>query len=148
MKIFNSNFEVSLRILVLLDNVNKPVSVDYITTVDLFTTYGKNYGFLDINIHGDSSYKFGEIASRRSLVGLALKDLVLKEIVTVHKNTLGFTYQITKIGKQMCSNMNSSYFVKYNEYSKNIIRQTDNMDEIQLVNHATQQSIKRGNYNG
>lgn len=141
-KIFNSDFEISLRILVLLNNVDYPVSVDYVTTIDLFTTYGKNYGFLDTNLHGDISFKFSEISSRRKLVNNSLRELVIKGLIKVKKNHLGFTYEISEDGVTICSNMNSNYFNKYNDYSKDIINQTKDFDEVSLINYATKQSLK------
>jgi len=141
MKIFNTDFEISLRILILLNNINNPSSIDYITTIDLFTTYGKNYNFLDYNLHGDSSFKFSEIASRRTIVNEALKELVIQGLIKANKNKEGFTYEITLTGRSVCLDMTSDYSKNYNEYSKAIIEKTSNMDELQLINYVTKQSI-------
>lgn len=143
-KIFNTDLEISLRILTLLYVSRKSHSVDIITALDLFTTYGKNYNLLDGNLHGDSSYSFSEIASRRKLITQALKTLVTSGMVIFHKNSNGFSYQINNQGIRNCENMEGDYFKKYVQSLSTIIRKTSNMSETELVSYATTSAVGRG----
>lgn len=142
-KIFNTDLEISLRILILLYVSKKSNSVDTITALDLFTTYGKNYNLLESNLHGDSSYSFSEIASRRKLITQALKILVTKGMIKPLKNQYGFLYQINNHGIWFCENMEGDYFNKYVQSLSTVIRKTSNMSETELVNYATKSAVGR-----
>ncbi|HMM00530.1 MAG TPA: hypothetical protein PKC96_04225 [Bacilli bacterium] len=142
-KIFNTDLEISLRILILLYVSKKSHSVDTITALDLFTTYGKNYNLLESNLHGDSSYSFSEIASRRKLITQALKTLVTKGMIKPLKNQYGFLYQINNHGIWVCENMEGDYFNKYVQSLSTVIRKTSNMSETELVNYATKSAVGR-----
>jgi len=142
-QIFNSELEVNLRILSILAVVRGSVSLDYITTMDLFTTYGKNYKFTEENLHGDSSYNFSEIASRRTLVNRSLKSLVTKGLVKAEKSSNGFYYSINEDGKNICNALDTDYHRKYSKTVKIIIQKTHGLSDAQLVRHATKQSINK-----
>jgi len=142
-KIFNTDLEISLRVLTLLYVSKKSHSVDTITALDLFTTYGKNYNLLESNLHGDSSYSFSEIASRRKLITQALKTLVTNGMVIPLKNKYGFLYQINNHGICVCENMEGDYFNKYVQSLSTVIRKTSNMSETELVNYATKSAVGR-----
>lgn len=142
-QIFNSELEVNLRILSILAVVRGSVSLDYITTMDLFTTYGKNYKFTEENLHGDSSYNFSEIASRRTLVNRSLKSLVTKGLVKAEKSSNGFYYSINEDGKNICNALDTDYHRKYSETVKIIIQKTHGLSDAQLVRYATKQSINK-----
>lgn len=142
-KIFNTDLEISLRILTLLYVSRKAYSVDTITALDLFTTYGKNYNLLESNLHGDSSYSFSEIASRRKLITQALKTLVTNGTVIPHKNSNGFLYQINNQGIRICENMEGDYFKKYVQSLSTVICKTSNMSETELINYSTKSAVGR-----
>ena len=71
-RIFNTRFELSLRVLILL-NVSK-IALDLETTyvVDFVATYGRTFSISDINLNGDNQFKFSEFAVRREIVRAAL----------------------------------------------------------------------------
>ena len=53
--VFNTTFELSLRVLLTLDSSNNsPRTVDIITALDFITVYGKDFGISDENLHGDN----------------------------------------------------------------------------------------------
>ena len=53
--IFNSPFELSLRILILMKTRNSRVTVDWLSCLDFVTTYGKDFGVSEFNLHGDAN---------------------------------------------------------------------------------------------
>lgn len=67
-QVFNTEFEISLRILCILANINKELSLEKILYFDFISTYAKEFGLAMHNIQGDSNYKLGEFAVRRALV--------------------------------------------------------------------------------
>ena len=60
-KIFNTNFEVAMRILMLLNAFKEGLDEERILFFDFFTMYAKNYGFGNENINGESSYMINEL---------------------------------------------------------------------------------------
>lgn len=115
MQIYNTNFEISMRILLLLNTFNKPLDLDDIKTIDIFSTYGKQYGISQTNLHGDSTYTVSEIAARRELIKNAIKELVLQNFAMVTSTTSGFLYSITEVGRKICESMSSDYSKEYSE---------------------------------
>ncbi|MDO4650583.1 MAG: hypothetical protein Q4B26_18265, partial [Eubacteriales bacterium] len=83
MKIFNSIFEIRLRILLLLSQTKRALYKDEIVNMDFITVYSADFGIGEENLHGENSFKYGEFASRHELVWEALKELVVDGLITV-----------------------------------------------------------------
>lgn len=97
--VFNTPFEVSLRILFTLDIASRKMSVDLIAVSDFITVYGRDFGISDDNLHGDNSYRFGEFGVRRELVKEALKSLVLDALITAESTKEGLC---CKVWQRLC----------------------------------------------
>ena len=69
--IFNSPFELSLRIMILMRVRKSRVTVDWLSCLDFVTTYGKDFGISEFNLHGDNEYRFSEYAAKREIIGIA-----------------------------------------------------------------------------
>ena len=111
-KIFNSTFEVSLRILSLLSTVaTTDMNVDRITAYDFITIYSKYFELSDINLHGDNNFGFSEFSARREVVQEATKRLVLDGLIRAIRHKNGFCYVLTDIGRQFCVVQNNDYVV-------------------------------------
>ena len=117
--VFNSSFEVSLRILIIMYVTCEKMSVDRIVAMDFITIYGKDFGVSEDNLHGDNNYRFCEYAARREIVSCAIKELVLKNYIVPHVNKSGFCYSISDDGKAFCESLNDEYA---NVYKLNIER--------------------------
>ena len=65
-KLFNTPFEVSLRILLILYAV-KPLSmtIDRISAYDLMSVYGQDFGISEQNLHGENQFSFSEFSAKR-----------------------------------------------------------------------------------
>lgn len=107
--IFNSSFEVSLRILIILNTAQSRLSIDRIIALDFIAIYGKDFEVSDYNLHGDNDYRFSEYASKREIVSQAIKELVLRGYITPHCNKSGFNYSISKNGTIFCNSLNDKY---------------------------------------
>lgn len=114
-EIFNTEFEVSIRLLVLLDTIGLKVTATRAAFLDFVSTYGKNFGVTSENLHGDNGYSFSEYAARKRIVDSALKSLVLKEYARPLYSRSGFAYKITKAGKLFCEQLNDEYADSYRE---------------------------------
>lgn len=134
MKIYNSIFEISLRILILLDTYHAPLSLDEIKQIDILSTYCKQYGMGETNLHGDTSYTLSEVASRRELINEALKKLVLQGHVEITTSKNGFTYSISKTGTAIHWQMTSDYALEYEKSLKQVIKTISNMSSKEVNN--------------
>ena len=65
--LFGSSFETSLRILMLLDELNLALDKNQISCIDFMAIYGADFDLLDENLHGNGLFRFSEF-SAKSLV--------------------------------------------------------------------------------
>lgn len=107
--IFNTTFEVSLRILIILNTMKHSVSAERITAFDFISTYGKDFGVSEYNLHGNNSFRFSEYTLKRKIVAESIKELVLKGYISPHCNKSGFNYSISKNGIAFCETLNDNY---------------------------------------
>ena len=113
-KLYNTPFEASLRMLLLLESTNKQgLSVDMLTGIDFITIYGKDFDLPLENLHGDNRYKFSEWTSRRELIQKAIKHLALNHLIDVNFTKQGFTYSVNdygvKFSKCLCCDYANDY---------------------------------------
>ncbi len=127
--LFNSPFEMSLRIILLLSTVPKEkFSVDRIIGLDFISCYAADFGLPFSNLHGDNGYRYGEIVGRRLLVQEAVKNLVTSGLIEVTINR-GYQFSITDCGKKYAIGMETDYARDYKETAKAAIaKYRDNTD--------------------
>ncbi|MBR6617807.1 MAG: hypothetical protein IKL00_08045, partial [Oscillospiraceae bacterium] len=107
--IFNTPFEVSLRIIIIMNIVKNRISSERITALDFISTYGKDFGVSEYNLHGDNSFRFSEYTLKRKIISESIKELVLKGYINPHCNKDGFSYSISKNGISFCETLNDDY---------------------------------------
>lgn len=150
--VFNTTFELSLRVLLALEvSINRPQTVDMITAIDFITVYGKDFNISEENLHGDNSYRFCELAVRRDLIIGALKSLVLDELVSVLASKNGFTYSINDKGKNFCNELECTYAIEYREAAvkaQSYISLHKKKDILKLINQQSLLALQRGVSNG
>lgn len=118
---FNTTFENSLRLLMLLDIYDLPQTVDMLYAIDFITVYGKSFNITGSNLNGDNEYRFSEFASRRESVREALKELVLNGTAQAVSYRDGLAYIITPEGEDFCQSLNSQYALEYKQSAKTVI---------------------------
>ena len=133
-RLFNSCFENSMRILLLLSVAEKPLDLDLVVCLDLFATNGKAYGFLSENLHGDGLNPKASIGHRRKAYKKALAELVGRGFVDVKKKKNGVTYTINLIGEGESNSIDCDYASKYKNNVITVIR---------LLSHKTRGEILR-----
>lgn len=146
-KLFNSAFENSLRILLLLTEFNCGQSLDKIYALDFMVSYGATFGVSKTDLNGDNQYKFSEFASRREIVRLALKQLVLDGLVLPVNSVDGILYEITDAGRKYSDTLESEYAEEYRSTSRKIIEIVSNEPErtiIDRINKMSAESLRKG----
>ena len=139
--IFNSPFELSLRILILMKIKKSRVTVDWLSCLDFVTTYGKDFGISEFNLHGDNEYRFSEYAAKREIIGIAIKELVLRGYISPHCNKSGFNYSITLAGIKLCETLNDEYAETYEKIAEMAINHFADYTDRKLMNCINEKAI-------
>ena len=145
--VFNSTFEVSLRLLLLLnESDNAGLSIDRIAEYDFITIYSKYFELSDKVLHGENEFGYSEIASRRNKAQSAIKEMVLDGLVQVIRSEEGFKYRIAENGKRVVSNLVSEYATAYRELAKLTVKKFGKKTEAEImdvISKASVQSLRR-----
>ena len=121
-KLFNSTFEMELRILLLLsESSSSQYTVDRIVALDFITCYSADFSLPYGNLHGENSYKFGEMSNRRISTQEAIKQLVTKGFITVAVDK-GYYFSISKQGQNYAKMLKSAYAKDYRTIAKAVIK--------------------------
>ena len=121
-KLFNSTFEMELRILLLLsESKGSQYTVDRIVALDFITCYSADFSLPYGNLHGVNNYKFGEMSNRRVLTQDAVKQLVTKGFITVAVDK-GYYFSISDQGQEYARKLKSAYAKDYKTIAKAVIK--------------------------
>ncbi len=146
-KLFNTTFENSLRVLILLEAFKDEQNLDMIYATDFMVTYAASFGIDGSDLNGENQFKFSEFASRREIVSNALKQLVLDGLV-IPKNTQdGILYRITDEGKRFSQSLNSDYSKEYRATAQKVIKSIAPKTERQIIDYINQlsaESLRKG----
>ena len=132
-RLFNSTFENSIRLLILLDEYDMPQTLDMLYVVDFMALYGAAFGITYQNLNGDNEYKFSVFASHRESVKEALKELVLNGTVQAVSYNSGLSYSITPEGEDFSESLESEYAGEYRKNVKRVIQATAGRSERSLI---------------
>ena len=138
--IFNTTYENSLRILIMLSLLKEATS-DKLSALDFIVIYGKSFEVSEENLHGENEFNFGEFALRRKNMSEALKMLVLNGLVTVKNGENGFNYTISSNGLNMCENMSTGYAKEYKLIAMKAVQNYGSMNELELLETVTKKSM-------
>ena len=90
-----SVFELSLRILLLLNEVNEKLEEEQIGAIDFAAVYAADFGILDENLHGYGNYRYGEYLAKKPAISSALRNLVLNGYVLLYSGNSGYRYSVS-----------------------------------------------------
>ncbi len=143
---FGSIFEISLRILLLLNEFS-PARLDeqQIGSIDFIAVYAADFGLLDENLHGYGNYRHSEFSARKQMISLALKNLVLDGYVRLYPTLSGYEYSIMETGKEVCTKLTSGYAKEYILAVQSVVNrfdQTDTTAMLKEINRLTIQSLQ------
>ena len=145
--IFNTAFEMSLRILLLLSS-DKGIAktADMLALSDTIAIYGGAFDLSDDNLHGDIDFVLDEFDARRELVKQALNSLVLRGLITVSQYDDGFRYVISNAGQAFCCGLGSDYAKEYRQLAVATHRLINEMTEREvfaMINATAKRYIGR-----
>lgn len=140
--LFNTPFEFSLRILMILDISDVGLTFDRIAFYDFIAIHCNNFDFIYKSLNGETDFAFSELSARRNLTKSAIKDLVIDGLVIVTNDKTGILYSVSKTGRKMSKNFQSDYAMKYKRLLHIIIEKYRNYSDIELSAEINIQSTK------
>lgn len=111
--LFSSLFETSLRILVLLDELNSALDENQICCIDFMAIYGADFGLLDENLHGNGLFRFSEFSAKSLVIAETIKRLVVESLISFIPTQTGYLYTVNDIGKNTIARISDSYEKEY-----------------------------------
>lgn len=141
-RLFDTVFETSIRIVLLLDELDEDAPADYIQAVDFMSLYGKHFSISDSSINGDNPYMFCEYASRRELVRAALRELVLQGKVTPTASDEGFLFRCSFEGHRLADSIDDGFSRRYRNAVEAALKVIEGVDEEALVERLNEQARK------
>lgn len=131
--LFNSVFEMELRILLLLSTGRKKkYTVERIIDLDFIICYAACFQFPYENLHGDNDYMYGELSNRRFLVIEAMKSLVTKGLAEVSINK-EYQFCISGAGQKYAKELESTYARQYQQIAADVIKAFAKLPDEQLT---------------
>ena len=141
-RLFNTPFEISLHVVLLLDVVNAAITQDRITAYDFIAVYCEDFGIADRSLNGENGFAFSELSARRNLTKDAIKDLVVDGLVVAVDGEGGILYSISENGRKMSEGFQSEYASRYKELIQLVVERYKDSSDVQLLNAINKQSTK------
>lgn len=139
MKLFNSRFELVLRVMLILKNADK-ITKPKILALDLMSTYGKSCKIANENLHGNNQFNISEVAIRKKLIDQAIAYLRLYELAEeLYDSSLGYTYRLTSNGRKIIDQVNDDYSDSYQRTLMKTIELIGKKDDAQLFSMLSKQ---------
>ncbi len=146
MTIFNTPLENALRLIILMDVFQKPKTLDMLYSIDFITVYGETFGITNVNLNGDNQYKFSEFASRRELVRLALRELVLNGFARPVQTKDGIGFLMSGNGRAYCAELESDYAQEYKAAAVEAVIKYGKQSErniMSIINKMSAESLRK-----
>ncbi len=141
-KLFNTPFELSLHVVLLLDVADTGLTLDRIAAYDFIAIYCEDFGVADRSLNGENGFAFSELSARRNLTKTAIKDLVVDGLVVASDDETGILYSVSESGRKMSEGFQSEYAERYKELMRLVVEKYGNYSDVQLFNEINKQSTK------
>lgn len=141
-RLFNTPFEISLHVVLLLDVVNTAITHDRITAYDFIAVYCEDFGIADRSLNGENGFAFSELSARRNLTKAAIKDLVIDGLVVAIDCEAGILYSISESGRKMSEGFQSEYAGMYKELIRLVVEKYKDSSDVQLLKVINRQSTE------
>ena len=145
--VFNSTFEMELRVLLLMSAAKKKAySIERIVSLDFIVCYAGYFQLPYLNPQGDNQYMFSELASRRERLQEAVKGLVVQGFLNVEMDN-GYAFSITDAGSKYIRKLKSEYALQYKAIAADAIKRFKDYSDLQLdhmINDSAVKSVRGG----
>ena len=140
--VFNSTFEMELRVLLLMSAAKKKAySIERIVSLDFIVCYAGYFQLPYLNPQGDNQYMFSELASRRERLQEAVKGLVVQGLLNVEMDN-GYAFSITDAGSKYIRKLKSEYALQYKAIAADAIKRFKDYSDLQLDHMINDSAVK------
>lgn len=140
--LFNSPYEMGLRILMLLSaNKNVSFSLERIVDIDFISCYSEEFKISKFSLHGENRYMYGELLNRKLLAREAIKNLVKNGFIDVIVNRC-YRYQISKTGYIYSDSFESDYAKDYKALTELVANKYVKVSDDELRNMIQNYSLE------
>lgn len=141
-KLFNTPFELSLHVVLLLDIADAGITLDRIAAYDFIAIYCEDFGVADRSLNGENGFAFSELSAKRNIIKAAIKDLVVDGIVIAADAETGILYSVSENGRKMSKGFQSEYAKRYKELIRLVVEKYEKYSDVQLFDEINRQSTK------
>ena len=114
-KVFNSELEIGLRILVILESVYpKSYDIEMINYYDYFILHTKDIGGGE-SLHADVPNRYGELSVKRELIRNTMKLLLSRGLIDVEYSQRGIEYKASETTSPFLVSLEEEYTKKLKE---------------------------------
>lgn len=128
--------------ILLLDIAGRAITLGRITAYDFIAIYSEDFGISNTSLNGENGFAFSELSTRRDIIKVAVKNLVLDSLISVEESATGILYHISESGKKMSGTLESEYAAKYRELMTSVVRKYDEINDVHLFGIISRQSIE------
>lgn len=140
--VFNTTFEISLRMTLLFGVSNDAMTADRAAAYDFITIYSSSFNLSDQALNGENNFGFSEFTVRREIITKTLKNMIIDGLLTVRRDRSGFKYTLTNNGIDFYKSLNSEYAEEYRALARKTIEALRNTDDVKLLSLITRESTK------
>jgi len=140
-KIYNTSFEVAVRILVLITRFDRCLDIQEIITYDYLMLHLADINKKCTSLHPDNPFHSIELYSRRKLVQDAVVLLASKGLLLSDCNINGISYRPTGISNKFLEYFESNYFNKLME-NANVLNEKYSRMSITDINNLINQKYE------
>ena len=141
-KLFNTPFELSLHVVLLLNVADTGLTLDRIAAYDFIAIYCEDFGVADRSLNGENGFAFSELSARRNVTKTAIKDLVVDGLVIATHDETGILYSASDSGRKMSESFQSEYAERYKELMRLVVEKYGTYSDVQLFTEINRQSTK------
>lgn len=123
--IYNTSYEVGVRVLILLNFTSGPIDLQRIIYYDYLMLH---YGDIDEDyesVHPANPFHTTELYIRRELIQSALDLICKKGLTNIIFSNDGFLYEISFLGRNFIKCFESDYFAKLIKYAQLVTNRFD-----------------------
>ena len=133
-KLFNSKFELALRILLILGQ-KESASLDKLLALDFITTYAFSFNLSKNNLHGDNAFHYSEITSLRSMLAKGISLLRMYNLLEInYSGRNGYEYHLTDLGHSIEDQLDDQYANDYRQVLSKVIGKYSRFSSKELMN--------------
>lgn len=130
--VFNSSFEIELRVLLLLSSTKKKAfSAERIVALDFITCYASSFDLPYLNLQGDNQYMYTELPGRRERIRESIKHLVVQGMLDVSLDE-GYLFRISDSGSKFIKRLKSEYAVDYRKIAADVVKKYKSDSDLAL----------------